>query len=210
MQTEERLAAKKKLDRMWALCTHWYNRAYHDLQDKALANRVNDQQTRMMELKSNNRRRDKAFFSIMGAIEENVEMLVETEIKPRMKALELAEMMSYAEEVTLIKENEEGQTELVVDNSPLPVDNGTKIKPEAKKMKKEPENKKSETGTWGGKREGAGRKGIGTTRKVSISLPDMEWLLLDDLLKSGTIKNLSEYFRNLHLEKRNLKGGENT
>lgn len=50
----------------------------------------------------------------------------------------------------------------------------------------------------GGARPGAGRPRTGTPRKVSITLPDEEWERIDQLISSGQIKSLSDYFRNCH------------
>ncbi|PCH30455.1 CopG family transcriptional regulator [Campylobacter sp. 1] len=46
----------------------------------------------------------------------------------------------------------------------------------------------------GGKREGAGRPALGTTRKVSITLPDEEWKALETA-KGGL--SMSAYLREI-------------
>jgi hypothetical protein len=49
----------------------------------------------------------------------------------------------------------------------------------------------------GGKREGAGRPSLGTTRKVSITLPDEVWERIDD---SKTEQSMSAFLRELIME----------
>lgn len=49
----------------------------------------------------------------------------------------------------------------------------------------------------GGKRDGAGRPSLGTTKKVSITLPDMVWERIDDSKKEQT---MSAFLRELIME----------
>ena len=51
---------------------------------------------------------------------------------------------------------------------------------------------------YGGVREGAGRKKIGSSRALRITLPDEEWKRIDKLIADGQASNMSEYFRLLH------------
>ncbi|MDY8049656.1 transcriptional regulator [Paenibacillus polymyxa] len=53
---------------------------------------------------------------------------------------------------------------------------------------------------YGGAREGAGRKKIGTSRALRITLPDEEWERIDSLIAAGQASNMSEYFRLLQLQ----------
>jgi hypothetical protein len=46
----------------------------------------------------------------------------------------------------------------------------------------------------GGKREGAGRKSLGTTKKVSITLPDEIWLQIEE---AKGVQPLSAFLRNV-------------
>jgi len=48
----------------------------------------------------------------------------------------------------------------------------------------------------GGKREGAGRKALGTTRKCSLTLENDTWEKLDKYLKRNNLR-LSAYLRTL-------------
>lgn len=48
---------------------------------------------------------------------------------------------------------------------------------------------------YGGSRKGAGRKAIGVTKKVSITMPEEEWELIAEAIKNGHASSLSEYFR---------------
>lgn len=50
----------------------------------------------------------------------------------------------------------------------------------------------------GGSRPGAGRKTMGKIVKVSIALPDEDWLHIDKEIQNGTYRSLSDYFRSLH------------
>lgn len=45
--------------------------------------------------------------------------------------------------------------------------------------------------TWGGKREGAGRKRQGITKKVSLTLTEDEW----DYIKGSGAKTVGEYIK---------------
>ncbi|KZN99249.1 hypothetical protein A4244_19425 [Bacillus badius] len=54
----------------------------------------------------------------------------------------------------------------------------------------------------GGKREGAGRPSLGTTKKVSITLPDQVW---EEIYQRKGKKPLSAFFRELVLEIRDEK-----
>jgi archaellum component FlaC len=45
-----------------------------------------------------------------------------------------------------------------------------------------------------------GRPKIGVTKKVSITLPQKEWNIIDDLVHNGHFKSISEYFRELYKE----------
>ncbi|MEK4141785.1 hypothetical protein NST48_12600 [Paenibacillus sp. FSL M7-0547] len=47
----------------------------------------------------------------------------------------------------------------------------------------------------GGVRVGAGRKAIGVTRKVSITLPQEQWDIIDKMIDGAEIKNIAHYFR---------------
>jgi ribosomal protein L37AE/L43A len=50
----------------------------------------------------------------------------------------------------------------------------------------------------GGKREGAGRKPAidkGVARKVSITLPEEQWEIIDSMIDGTNIKSLAHYFR---------------
>ena len=49
----------------------------------------------------------------------------------------------------------------------------------------------------GGSRKGAGRKGIGTKKPVSITLSDDDWFMIDNLIKDGKFKNYPEFFREI-------------
>jgi hypothetical protein len=51
----------------------------------------------------------------------------------------------------------------------------------------------------GGARPNSGPKKIGTTRKVSITLPDEEWSKIDHEIKGK--QTYANYFRNLHLNR---------
>lgn len=51
----------------------------------------------------------------------------------------------------------------------------------------------------GGKREGAGRPSLGTTKKVSITLPDQVW---EEIHQKRGKKPLSAFLRELILERR--------
>lgn len=51
----------------------------------------------------------------------------------------------------------------------------------------------------GGSRPGAGRKSIGDTKRLSITLPPGEWDKIDKLIQLGHAKNYADYFRNMHL-----------
>lgn len=51
----------------------------------------------------------------------------------------------------------------------------------------------------GGAREGAGRKKIGLSKSMSITLPEKEWERIDKLVEDGHVKNRSEYFRLAHM-----------
>jgi hypothetical protein len=73
-----------------------------------------------------------------------------------------------------LKESKDGQLELVVD----------------------PPKKR------GGKRAGAGRKGIGRTEKISLSLPAEEWDYIDSLITDGHVASRAEYIRLLHMSNR--------
>lgn len=42
------------------------------------------------------------------------------------------------------------------------------------------------------------RPRIGLTKKVSVTLPHDEWERIENLIKEGHLKSLSEYFRVLH------------
>lgn len=48
----------------------------------------------------------------------------------------------------------------------------------------------------GGKREGAGRKQLGITKKVSITLTEHEWQEIEQQIEAGAVSSVSEYFRN--------------
>jgi hypothetical protein len=50
----------------------------------------------------------------------------------------------------------------------------------------------------GGKREGAGRKKMGLSKKVTITLPEEEWEEISEMIKNGHAGSLSEYFRLIH------------
>lgn len=56
----------------------------------------------------------------------------------------------------------------------------------------------SHSKNYGGVREGAGRKKIGSSRALRITLPDEEWERIDKLIADGQASNMSEYFRLLH------------
>lgn len=209
MHTEERLLAHKNLENLWAVCTHWYDRTQQELKDMDLAARVNAVSERIVELKSNNRRRDKAFFGMLGAIQETMNALL-TEVQPRLQALEYQEMMKH-QEGTLFKEDGEGQMELVVETVDMEgqpeEDKGTKFnaKDDAK-MNNVPENNPttppSPTRSHGGARAGAGRKAIGVTQKISLSLPQEEWDYIDQLIADGHVASRAEYVRLLHMTSR--------
>lgn len=49
----------------------------------------------------------------------------------------------------------------------------------------------------GGSREGAGRPSLGVKKPVSITLEDMEWILIDGLIRNGDYKSYSDFFRSL-------------
>lgn len=66
------------------------------------------------------------------------------------------------------------------------------------RTKKEPKIKEGQVtlSLRGGKREGAGRKAIGVTRKVSITLSEEIWASIDEQIAADpNIKNLAHYFR---------------
>jgi hypothetical protein len=51
----------------------------------------------------------------------------------------------------------------------------------------------------GGKREGAGSKtSIGITKKVSVTLPEEEWIKINKWIECGKFHSYSEYFRTAH------------
>ncbi|RIW27288.1 CopG family transcriptional regulator [Bacillus salacetis] len=50
----------------------------------------------------------------------------------------------------------------------------------------------------GGRREGAGRPSLGTTRKVSITLPDEVW---EEIEKEKGDQTMSAYLRSVILQK---------
>lgn len=50
----------------------------------------------------------------------------------------------------------------------------------------------------GGVRERAGRKPIGNSRKISITLPAEDWAHIDRLVEQGRVGSYSDYFRQLH------------
>lgn len=49
----------------------------------------------------------------------------------------------------------------------------------------------------GGKREGAGRRGIGSTRQVKLTLPDEAWEWIDECVANKHADSKSEFLRNL-------------
>lgn len=51
----------------------------------------------------------------------------------------------------------------------------------------------------GGPREGAGRKGIGHTRKLSLTLPQQAWIELERRCQNGNLTK-SEWIRGLIME----------
>jgi hypothetical protein len=196
---------------------NWYKQlswSTERLEDKFLLEESKRISADMKELTLNGRRRDKAFFEIMGRIEVDM-MNFRVDVKRALDAQKMQEMQLYEEKGSLIQIDTDGQAELVVDNPSLPSDNeGTKFKLEESDMKQVPEN---ETKKHGGKRAGAGRKGIGRTEKVSVSLPPEEWDYIDSLIANGHVASRAEYIRRLHLSNRYpdeylipLGGGENT
>lgn len=50
----------------------------------------------------------------------------------------------------------------------------------------------------GGRREGAGRKKIGDSRKLSMTLPKEEWERIDEGIANGHFASIADYFRQLH------------
>lgn len=52
---------------------------------------------------------------------------------------------------------------------------------------------------WGGAREGAGRKKIGESRALRITLPKEEWEVIDKIVEQGGASSLSDYFRRLSI-----------
>lgn len=49
----------------------------------------------------------------------------------------------------------------------------------------------------GGRREGSGRKPIGISKRVSITLPPDGWEWVDQQIEQGKAKSYSEFFRQL-------------
>lgn len=77
-------------------------------------------------------------------------------------------------------------------------DDGKLRKKTEEELKKVPTIRKKR----GGKREGSGRKQIGITKKVSLTLTEQEWQEIDQEITSGSVGSVSEYFRNLHNRKK--------
>ncbi|WP_068505855.1 hypothetical protein [Paenibacillus kribbensis] len=50
---------------------------------------------------------------------------------------------------------------------------------------------------YGGARPGSGRKKIGTSKRLSITLPDERWEHIDSLIASGRVASYADYFREL-------------
>lgn len=50
---------------------------------------------------------------------------------------------------------------------------------------------------WGGKREGAGRKAIGVTKKISLTLPGSTWEWLDEAIENEHARSRSELIREI-------------
>jgi len=48
---------------------------------------------------------------------------------------------------------------------------------------------------YGGRREGAGRKKIGITRKVSITTKEELWLRIDELIANNQYASVADYIR---------------
>lgn len=67
-------------------------------------------------------------------------------------------------------------------------------------LKKGTENKDGQVSLSlrGGARAGAGRKAIGNSRKISITLPAEDWAHIDRLVEQGRVGSYSDYFRQLH------------
>lgn len=56
-------------------------------------------------------------------------------------------------------------------------------------------------GRAGGKRDGAGRKALGITRKLSITLDERDWAFIDSCISpTSTVKSRSAFFRMLFLQ----------
>ncbi|MGO4953548.1 transcriptional regulator [Paenibacillus sp. DRB1-1] len=51
---------------------------------------------------------------------------------------------------------------------------------------------------YGGARPGSGRKKIGKSKALRITLPDADWEHIDGLIASGRVASYAEYFRELH------------
>lgn len=60
-------------------------------------------------------------------------------------------------------------------------------------MRSESHNK-----NYGGARPGSGRKKIGESKALRITLPDADWKHIDSLIASGRVASYAEYFRELH------------
>ncbi|WP_058831537.1 hypothetical protein [Paenibacillus polymyxa] len=50
---------------------------------------------------------------------------------------------------------------------------------------------------YGGARPGSGRKKIGKTKRLSITLPDERWEHIDHLIESKRVASYADYFREL-------------
>ncbi|EGL18554.1 hypothetical protein [Paenibacillus sp. HGH0039] len=50
----------------------------------------------------------------------------------------------------------------------------------------------------GGKRNGAGRKSLGVKKPITITLPEADWIEIDNLIQLGVYSGYADYFRSLH------------
>lgn len=51
--------------------------------------------------------------------------------------------------------------------------------------------------TRGGKREGAGRKAIGSTKSIKLTLSNESWEWIDSAIENGHASTRSEFLRNI-------------
>ncbi|WP_348623376.1 hypothetical protein ABFT51_20810 [Paenibacillus peoriae] len=95
----------------------------------------------------------------------------------------------------------EYKTSMAPIGSPKPVselvpDSGTPTPSEP--VKNDSEGKQMALELRGGRRSRAGRKSLGVKRTVTISMPELEWADIDDMVKRKEFKSQADYFRTAH------------